>query len=132
MGHPTILVIDDEPEVLALVSRMLTARDYEVVSMGCPLQALEFVCNTPSFDLVVSDVIMPGLCGPELVRRILEVWPNAGVILMSGYLSREELPTYVGFLTKPFALRDLFASVERALASRGQRPETRYAGSASS
>lgn len=125
MAYPKILVVDDEPQILDLISRALATGDYEVVSMSCPIEALEFAQATPCFDLVVSDVIMPGMCGPEFVRRISEIWPGAAVILMSGFLYKEVVPTHVEFLTKPFAVGDLFAVVDRALASRIGGPEVR-------
>jgi len=121
LAQPTILVVDDEPLILAVVSKALSAKAYEVVAVDCPHKALALAQErTTPFDLVVSDVVMPEICGPELIRKIWRVWPHTAVVFMSGYLSREELPTAVGFLTKPFALGDLFAVVEAALDPRGR------------
>ena len=116
MSAPRVLVVDDEPAVLHLVSRALERRGYEVHAANHPLQALELVTAAPCFDLVVSDVIMPGICGPELVRRITQVCPTIGVILMSAHMASEALPDHAAFLSKPFHMADLYSAVEKKLA----------------
>ena len=115
MSRPKILVVDDEPSVLRLVSNSLSARGYEVHAAGSPVQALDLVKTTPSFDLVVSDIIMPEICGPELIRRIKQMCPNIAVILMSAHIASEALPEHAAFLSKPFQMADLFSVVERKL-----------------
>lgn len=112
-----VLVVDDEPGVLRLVSKALSSRGLEVQAAGHPLQALELVQNTPCFDLVVSDVIMPEICGPELIRRINRMCPNTAVVLMSAFIASEALPAHAAFLSKPFQMADLYLVVQRALAA---------------
>ena len=77
MSTPRVLVVDDEPAVLRLVSKALSVRGYEVYAAASPMQALHLARAAPCFDLVVSDVIMPEMCGPELVRRISRICPHA-------------------------------------------------------
>jgi len=130
VAYPRILVVDDEPQILNLVSRALGTKGYEVVSYDCPIQTLEFVQATPCLDLVMSDVTMPVMSGPALVSRILEVWPQTPVVFMSAHLNRAEVPTDAGFLAKPFGLGDLFTVVDRALTSRNSGTEVHSAHSA--
>jgi len=115
MATARVLVVDDEPAVLGLVSGALSRKGYEVHAVSSPLQALHLAHDTPCFDLVVSDVIMPEMCGPELVERIARLCPTAAVVLMSGYFASEKIPEGAAFISKPFLLADLYAVVEKAL-----------------
>jgi len=111
-----VLVVDDEPAVLGLVASMLALPGYDIHSTTNPLQALELVRAEPDFDLVVSDVLMPEMRGPELVGKIKEICPSIAVVMISGHLASESLPSGVGFISKPFLLSDLWSVVERTLA----------------
>ncbi|MGB9455579.1 MAG: response regulator [Bryobacteraceae bacterium] len=115
MATARVLVVDDEPAVLGLVSKALSDRGYEVHAVSSPLQALQVAHDEPCFDLLVSDVIMPEMCGPELVRRIAQLCPTAAVVLMSGHIASETLPEHAAFISKPFLLTDLYSVVEKAL-----------------
>lgn len=116
MSNPKVLVVDDDPGVLRFVADALSIQGYEVHAADGPVQALELVKAMPWFDLLVSDVIMPEMCGPELVRNIRQVCPSIAVVLMSGEFSGQELPNGAGFICKPFLLPDLYSVVERTLA----------------
>jgi len=100
MATARVLVVDDEPLVLSVVSKALATRGYEIHAASSPGKALEAVERTPCFDLVVSDVIMPEMCGPELVRRIERICPEVGVVLMSGNL-RAEIARAIFQLPRP-------------------------------
>jgi CheY-like chemotaxis protein len=115
MATARVLVVDDEPAVLGLVSKALSGRGYEVHAVPSPLQALQIAHDEPCFDLLVSDVIMPEMCGPELVRRIAQLCPTAAVVLMSAHIACETLPEHAAFISKPFLLTDLYSIVEKAL-----------------
>jgi two-component system cell cycle sensor histidine kinase/response regulator CckA len=111
-----VLVVDDEPSVLRLVARALSQQGYEVHSTLYPAQALEAAKTAvPHFDLVVADVIMPEMCGPELVKNIKRIFPNTAVVLMSAHIASEALPEYAAFISKPFQMADLYSIVKRAL-----------------
>jgi CheY-like chemotaxis protein len=116
MATPRVLVVDDEPAVLGLVCTALSARGYEVQSALSPLRALELARDAPCFDLIVSDVIMPGMCGPELIRKFAKICPDAAVVMMSAHVVVEDLPKHAGFISKPFRVTDLYSIVEKALA----------------
>jgi CheY-like chemotaxis protein len=115
MATARVLVVDDEPAVLGWVSRALSRKGYDVHAVSSPLEALLLAHDTPCFDLVVSDVIMPEMCGPELVKRIAQLCPTAAVILMSGHIAAETLPEGAAFISKPFLATDLYSIVEKAL-----------------
>lgn len=113
----TILVVDDNPTSLALVSFLLR-RDgkYEVLSTPDPSRALEIVRTNPSLDIVVSDVEMPVLRGPQLVQEIKQTAPAVGCVLMSATTDcAEQLPPNVPLLSKPINAAELFAAVELVL-----------------
>jgi two-component system cell cycle sensor histidine kinase/response regulator CckA len=116
MSTPKILVVDDEPAVLGLVSKALASRGYEVHAASGPTQALEIARNAPCFDLVVSDVIMPEMCGPELVRRIAQICPTTAIVMMSAYVAAEAIPKRAAFISKPFLVTDLYSVVASLLA----------------
>ena len=65
--------------------------------------------------MIVSDVIMPEMCGPELVRNIKRMCPRTGVVLMSAHIASEALPEYAAYISKPFRMTDLFSIVEKVL-----------------
>jgi two-component system, cell cycle sensor histidine kinase and response regulator CckA len=105
--------VDDEPTVLRLVARALAARGYDVHPADGPLKALKLVEALPCFDLVVSDVIMPEICGPELIRRLRQFCPDIAVVLMSGHIAFTALPNDAAFIGKPFVIADLYSVVEK-------------------
>jgi DNA-binding NtrC family response regulator len=109
-----ILVVDDEPLVLGVVSKALSIRGYETQAASSPAKALE-MATAAHFDLVLSDVIMPEMCGPELVKRIAQKCPTTAILLMSGQTAAEALPTRAAFIGKPFLMKDLYSAVEKAL-----------------
>jgi two-component system cell cycle sensor histidine kinase/response regulator CckA len=120
MATPRVLVVDDEPAVLALVSKAFSVRGYEVHAAASPVEALELVKAGPCFDLVVSDVIMPGMCGPQLVKEIAQMCPGSAVVMMSAHVVVEGLPPHAKFINKPFRIEDLFSIVQKALPPAGE------------
>lgn len=119
-GHgETVLVVEDEPEVRRITERILASSGYEVLSAAGGDEALEIFARRP-VDLVLTDVIMPGMVGPDLVARMRESEPTLRVIFMSGYAHQVLAPEslrderHTAFLEKPFpadrlrqAVRDL-------------------------
>ena len=118
MSKPKVLVVDDEPGVLGLVAAALSLRGYEVQAETSPRRALELAKATPCFDLLVSDVLMPGMCGPELVRQFAQLSPATAFVMMSAYIDNKQIPSSAGFISKPFLMTDLYSVVEKTLARR--------------
>jgi len=67
---------------------------------------------------VVSDVVMPEMCGPELAREIQVRWPSSSIMFISGCVPVGQIPRGFPYLGKPFSPRDLLGAVDRALAAR--------------
>jgi CheY-like chemotaxis protein len=83
MPRARVLVVDDEPAVLSVISLALSGRGYDVHTSVSALRALNLLKETERcFDLLVSDVIMPDLCGPELARELRQACPRGAVVLM--------------------------------------------------
>jgi CheY-like chemotaxis protein len=118
LARAKILVVDDEPEVLRFVAGVLERAEYEVAPAPGAKQALEILATGGPFDLVVSDVVMPEMCGPELAREIQMRWPSSSIMFISGCVPVGQLPRGFPYLGKPFSPRDLLGAVDRALAAR--------------
>ncbi len=120
--HATVLVVDDEPVVLRAVGRQLRSLGYEVLEAGSGGAALERLAqHRGAVDLLLSDVLMPGMNGPDLVRRVQALRPGTPVLLMSGYYGDDlpdspSLALSVPLLRKPFTRDELAAAVAAALA----------------
>ena len=116
-----ILLVEDDAGVRDLVAEILLARGYAVEVAAHPREALELVERSPGrLDLLLTDVIMPGMSGRDLARALLERQPDLRVLYVSGYAG--EAVTRVGglepgqrFLQKPFSERDLLRHVAEAL-----------------
>jgi CheY-like chemotaxis protein len=116
-----VLVVEDEPAVRQLVRRALEAVGLTVMEAENGAQALEVVSRRRERPkLVLTDVIMPGLNGRELVEQLATTQPGLPVLFMSGYtgddvLARSLLPDQAAFIQKPFAPEELVARVRRML-----------------
>jgi DNA-binding NtrC family response regulator len=118
---PTILVVDDEIDVLRLVETVLIQQGYKVIlSKGADNAIATFKKMSPGPDLLLTDVVMPGMSGPMLVDYLLQLQPGLRVLFMSGYDERQVVQRYVverGFdlIAKPFTLQRLGAAVRASL-----------------
>jgi two-component system cell cycle sensor histidine kinase/response regulator CckA len=117
----TILVVDDEQEILNFVQSALNRAGFTVVQANSGDMALElFEKLQVSFDLLLTDVVMAGMSGPMLADRLLAIQPSLPVLFMSGYDDRQVVQRYVlkeGFalLPKPFTLEILHAKVNELI-----------------
>ncbi len=116
-----ILVIDDEIEVLRLVETILVQQGYDVVlATGADSAIATFANMDPKPNLLLTDVVMPGMSGPMLVDHLLNLQPGLRVLFMSGYDERQVVQRYVverGFdlIPKPFTLQRLAVAVRASL-----------------
>ncbi|MBU8540944.1 ATP-binding protein [Falsiroseomonas tokyonensis] len=114
-----ILVVEDQPEIRAMIERMLARSAHRVQSVPGGREALALMQAGERFDLVLSDVLMPDdVEGMALAQRIHALRPETAVLLMSGYVPDGEVTTGAvqGFLRKPFTRRALQEAVQQALA----------------
>ena len=117
-GHGTILLVEDEEGLRALNARGLTSRGYTVLEAGNGVEALEVLeKHGGKVDLVVSDVVMPEMDGPTLLKELRKRNPDLKIIFVSGYAEEafaKNLPEgeQFAFLPKPFTLKQLVARGE--------------------
>jgi len=120
-GSGAILLVEDEDAVRTFGARALRGKGYDVLEASNGDNALEVLENTDkTIDLVISDVVMPGLDGPSLIRKLRAERPDLKVIFISGYAEdtyRDELDEENGvhFLPKPFSLKELATKVKEVL-----------------
>ena len=121
-GQGTILLVEDEEGLRSLNARGLRSRGYTVIEASNGIEALEALDEKDgAVDLVVSDVVMPEMDGPTLLRAMRERNPDLKIIFVSGYAedafakSLEENEKF-DFLAKPFALSALVAKVKETMA----------------
>ncbi len=112
--HKLILVVDDDGHIRRMAEDALVAMGYVVFETGDPQRAIRIAREQP-VDLLLSDVVMPIMRGPELADRIQAVRPATKVLLMSGYLTADVIPTGWAFMGKPFTLEDLARRVHETL-----------------
>ncbi len=120
-GRGTILVVDDEPLLRRVAAKLLQKLGYQVLEAADGETAISmFQQNKARIDLVILDLIMPGLDGYQTLERLRALNPQVPVLLCSGYgEEREEgLPSGVGFLPKPYPLETLSQQVSAALRGR--------------
>ncbi|HWO37480.1 MAG TPA: response regulator, partial [Candidatus Acidoferrum sp.] len=122
-GSETILVVEDDGPLRELAVQMLQDAGYQVIEATNAEYALDFMkASKPRIDLLLTDVIMPGNSGVELLEQAKVVYPNLRSLFISGYPGdlvalRGKLVPEAGFLEKPFTRRSLLGKVRSALRS---------------
>jgi CheY-like chemotaxis protein len=123
-GTGRILLAEDEPAVRSSCRRILTRAGYTVIDApDGPTALARMAAEMDPFDLLLSDVVMPGMSGSELARRVKAHQPDIAVLFMSGYADdvvvHDDLAaSAVTCVAKPFTVRELSEAVERAITSR--------------
>ncbi|MBP7336424.1 response regulator [Niveispirillum sp.] len=121
-GTGRILLVEDEDAVRVFSARALRNKGYEVVEAKSGEHALELLRgpDRPDVDLIITDVVMPQLDGPAMIRTVREFMPDVKVIFISGY-AEERFRSAVGggdaveFLAKPFSLKQLATKVKEVM-----------------
>jgi PAS domain S-box-containing protein len=122
-GQNTILLVEDEEAVRSFAARALKLRGYRVLEAAGGEEALELVRrHEGAIHLLITDVVMPNMDGPTLVRALKRLRPDMAVIFMSGYAEEafrrhDENAAELHFLAKPFGLKQLDAKVKDVLSS---------------
>jgi two-component system cell cycle sensor histidine kinase/response regulator CckA len=117
-GTGTILLAEDEPLLRELGETILTQAGYKIQTAPNAEELKKFVAeHDGKIDLLLTDVVMPGMSGPELVRLVRARWPDVRVLYMSGYADDEieDLDRDAGFLQKPFTPMELTAKIAEML-----------------
>ena len=124
-----ILVIDDEPFVLSAVAGILARAGFRVLQAGGSSEALALAREqSGQIDLIVCDVIMPGMSGPRLAERLHAIHPEARFLFMAGLPDSPDISQLVqhghAFLPKPFGSQELIARVRQTLGADGNAAES--------
>jgi CheY-like chemotaxis protein len=119
-NHETVLVVEDDPDVRAYVIETLAGLDYEVRSAAHAAEALEILNNPGAVDLLLTDVVMPGMNGRDLADAARLCRPGLKVLYMTGYsrnaiVHQGRLDAGVALMQKPFSQNVLAARVRTIL-----------------
>jgi len=120
-GTETVLLVEDQRAIRRLTRRILEGQGYHVLDPGDTETALRVAAES-QFDLLLTDVVMPQMSGPELARRVRAFAPHVPVLYMSGFAGHLALEDLAGapLLTKPFTATALVAKVRELLEQRGE------------
>ena len=111
----TVLLVEDEPGLLSLATRVLERGGYCVIAHADPEAALEWwgdPIHRASIDLLLTDVVMPGMSGDEMLRRMRAKKPGLVALLMSGNADERDPGSGYSFLGKPYTPGDLLNAVK--------------------
>ncbi|MEM7251516.1 MAG: response regulator, partial [Pseudomonadota bacterium] len=120
-GNEVIVLVEDDRQVRDLARQILEAHGYRVLSAADGEEALQVIASYgQDVDLVITDVVMPGLSGSELHEQLSEKYPGLAVLFMSGYADdviahRGVLDSNTPFIAKPFSVIDLLEMVRSSL-----------------
>ena len=114
----SLLLVDNEPDIIYLFKYVLESRNYDVYGFTNPLKALEhYKLNCAQYGLVISDIRMPVITGFDLLKNVRKIDVNIPIILMSAYdiIDFSELDGIKidGFMQKPITIRELLSTVEK-------------------
>jgi CheY-like chemotaxis protein len=121
-GDETLLVVEDEEPVRSLVVRLLSMLGYRILEAASAAEAFEIAegCGEP-IHVVLTDIVMPEMNGPELVKKLTRLQPQVKPVYMSGYTRGAiELDETVVLVQKPFAPKELASKIRETLDGRNQ------------
>jgi two-component system cell cycle sensor histidine kinase/response regulator CckA len=121
-GTGTILLVEDEPMVRGVAERALTRHGYTVITADNGEEALEVLARGEEIVLLISDVVMPMMDGPTMVREARKSRPDLKILFISGYAEEQLRKSIdidnVAFLPKPFSVQELAEATRRAVAAK--------------
>jgi len=114
-----ILVVDDEKVVAEVLGKLIEVDGHDVTVTFDAKKALE-ICQKDKFDIVFTDISMPGMNGMDLTRRILELDNNANIVAITGHVGSQEVEKILNagaksFLKKPFSKKDIDCKIKEVL-----------------
>lgn len=122
-GKETILLVEDEQDILKMITMMLELHGYTVLTANTPKEAIHIAGDYSSnIHLLLTDVIMPEMNGRDLAENMISIYKNLKCLYMSGYTAnliahRSTLDAGVNFIQKPFTMQDLIVKVSKVLDS---------------
>ncbi len=122
-----ILVVDDEPEIRKLVSAMITQAGYHAITADSGEHAITMYRTLKApIELLITDVVAPGMSGPMLAEKLSALQPNLKVLYISGYDNTQVVQKYVverghALLSKPFTIEELRSKIAQLLPAVAQR-----------
>jgi putative nucleotidyltransferase with HDIG domain len=124
---PRLLIVDDEPNICSLLRELLSRQHYHIETCSCGQDALEKMA-AERFDMLISDLKMPGINGIDLIKTVKAKWPDIATVLVTGYATVETAVKALrhgadDYVTKPFNIEELRKVVSRGLESRQLREE---------
>ena len=113
-------MVDDEESIRIPAARILALKDFEVIQAPNAEEALKIMKNKPFLQLLITDMVMPGIDGEHLIKETKKLYPDLPCLLMSGYSASFEDHTSdkvkdFYFIAKPFTLADLLTKVKEIL-----------------
>jgi two-component system, cell cycle sensor histidine kinase and response regulator CckA len=121
-GSGTVLLVEDEPMVRSVAERALTRHGYTVITAENGEEALDVLALGEPIELLISDVVMPGMDGPTMVREARKSRPELKILFMSGYAEEQLRKSIdienVNFLPKPFSVTELAEAARRAVGAK--------------
>jgi CheY-like chemotaxis protein len=120
-GTERILLVDDEPEIVSMEKQMLEWLGYHVTAFTSSAEALkQFTTDPESFDLVITDMAMPGMSGDRLAGKLSGIRPDLPMVICTGFsqiMDREKADSlgFRAFLFKPVVMKDLAGAIRQAL-----------------
>lgn len=129
MRDDSILIVDDEPEIRSMIAEMVQSFGYDCVMASNGYEALELIRNN-NFDIIISDISMPGLDGLELMKQAREALPDTSFLIVTGYSEDYSYDRVIGdgandFILKPFTVHELRAKLNRILKERSLAEENK-------
>lgn len=122
-GYETVLLVEDEERLLKTTREILRSLHYTVLTANSPQQAVEFAKQYQKpIHLLLTDVVMPKMSGPELAEKVSDISPDCRVLYMSGYtanmiVNQGVLKENIHFIQKPFTQKELGESIQKILQS---------------
>ena len=121
-GTGTVLLVEDEPMVRTVAERALTRHGYSVITADNGEEALEVLARGEEIVLLISDVVMPMMDGPTMVREARKSRPDLKILFISGYAEEQLRKSIdlenVNFLPKPFSVSELAEAARRAIGTK--------------
>jgi len=119
-GKESILIVEDEPDILEVVKDILECSGYFSLTALTPSEAIRKASEHPGIRLLLTDVVMPEMNGSELAQKLKSMIPGLKIIFMSGYTADvvaggRGLDDDINFIQKPFSVVNLIKTVEKAL-----------------